>query len=133
MADSFKYGVPAGLFAFAIFLLQFLFLPNLDVLWRWFGVSIIVLAFILFNTKMRNKAFFPFRFAFLSGFNSIFVMVVVQALLILLFSAQVLPSAPDPKLELKWKFYQVFTESLGFMFAALIVNTVLAFTFKKKS
>ena len=69
MDDSLKYGIPAGLLAFAMLF----FMSGLEgTIWqlvRWFVASVLGIGIGLYFIRSRNRVYFPLGFAFLSAFN----------------------------------------------------------------
>lgn len=131
--DSLKYGLPGGLLSFGLLLMTGN--EGLDAWIRWNLTAMVVLPISLFFIRKKNVAYFPFSFAFLSGFNVSILMILLHAALLLLFGGDLLPAPPSEDIATKWLFFQVFQESIGFLFIAMVVLlfTSLIFMRRKKT
>ncbi|NQV54199.1 MAG: hypothetical protein HQ500_13520 [Flavobacteriales bacterium] len=132
MIDSLRYGIPLGMVSFGAILLQFVYLTDLSSLWRWILVAVVGSFLIIYPLKARNEAFFPFRFAFLSAFNSLVLATLVNGLLMLVFKEMFLEGIPEGVPDVKWVLSLIFMESMGFLFIAIISAAVLSLVLRKK-
>jgi len=132
MDDSLKYGIPAGLASF----MMLYFLRDADAtiqVLRWLGVSVALVTIGLYFIRRRNRAYFPFGFAFLSAFNLSIVMILIQAILMVILQDFIIPSPVGAEMNTKWVFYNVFMESMGFLAICLFVVLLASFFFKRSN
>lgn len=130
--DSLRYGIPLGLVSFCAILLQYVYLSELSSLWRWIGVAAVGSFLIIYSLKAKNKAFFPFRFAFLSAFNALVLTTLVTGLLMFVFKESFLQGIPEGVPVVKWVLSLIFMECMGFLFIAIITSAVLSLILRKK-
>jgi hypothetical protein len=128
--DSLKYGLPGGLLSFGLLLIM----GNESVpSWtRWLMCAALLLPISMYFIRKKNRAYFPFSFAFLSGFNLSIVMVLVHVGLLAAFGEEFFPPAPDASVETKWLFFQAFQEGIGFLFIAMVILLLTSLIFMRR-
>lgn len=131
MDDSLKYGIPAGILAYGLF---WIFPDPFAKAWvRWLIVALTTLPTALWFIRAKNRAHFPFSFAFLSAFNLSIAVVLVQGLLLTFLGADWLPAKPTAETDdFKWILFIVFQESIGFFFVLLLFTLMLSAIFMRK-
>lgn len=131
MDDSLKYGIPGGMLAYGLF---WLFPDPVSHAWlRWLVVALVVLPSALWFIRVKNRAHFPFSFAFLSAFNLSIAILLIQALLLTFASGDWWPIASVIEIDsFKWTLYMVFQESIGFFFVLLLFTLGLSAIFMRK-
>lgn len=133
MNDSLKYGLPIGIISFLLLYVNLWWLADLSFLIRWIVEAMIGLGLVLYSVKLANRAYFPFSFAFFSGFNVLFVAIAIKAVLILIFRNWILTEIPSGIPESKWLAYSIFRESMGHFVIGLVSLAGLSWFFMKKS
>lgn len=108
-----------------------MWLAEFHPLWRWGLVCSVGGGLILNAERMRNQAYFPFKFAFLSLFNALVVSVFVVGLLMLIFGDLLMDKTPDGISAMKWRLSHVFIEGMNYVFVGNIVNFILSLLLKK--
>ncbi len=83
---------------------------------------------MFYETKKANSAYFPYRYAWFSGFNTLFVMALVSAVLVLLVKSNELEELSITKDFLAMGFVEFF----NLLFLGVLINTALAWVFRKK-
>lgn len=86
MIESLRYGVPAGLFLFALMVLQIWVKAEQLTLLRWAISLALVICGALYSYKQRNTAYFPYSYAWFSGFNVVSAAILTHGLLIMLMT-----------------------------------------------
>jgi uncharacterized membrane protein YjdF len=99
---------------------------------RWTADNLIGLGLVLFIIKSINRAYFPFSFAFFSGFNVLFVTIAVKGILMLIFKDWIMLEVPDGISGSKWLGYSVFRESLSHFVIGIATVTLLSWLLMKK-
>lgn len=131
MMESLRYGVPAGIFLFALLVLQvWLGMEGATPL-RWLVGLTAVILFALISYRNRNPAHFPYSFAWFSGFNVLSAAVLVHALIIML----VHPWLGDVIGLVGWQAILQGVAFIEFIYQAgmgLLILTLLALVFYKK-
>lgn len=107
-------------------------LNDVDFYVRWSLDLSVGLGLVLIAIKSANRAYFPFSFAFFSGFNVLFISIATKAVLMLIFEEWVLVELPAGINESKWLAYSIFRESLSHFVIGIAVITLLAWVLKKK-
>jgi len=130
--DSLKYGPLLGIFSFALLCIQTMWLNEWNSYIRWTADNLIGLGLVLFIIKSINRAYFPFSFAFFSGFNVLFVTIAVKGILMLIFKDWIMLEVPDGISGSKWLGYSVFRESLSHFVIGIATVTLLSWLLMKK-
>lgn len=126
--DSIKYGPMLGIFLFLGKMVLFSFsLEAWDVL-RSILVNAGGLSISLSYISKRNQLYFPYKVAWLSGFNIVVIASIVSAFLVFVFN----PVLFDQKLNTMQALYYAFVEFITSEFIGVIVVTVMSFVFRKK-
>lgn len=128
MNDSIKYGPVLGA---ALFILKWI--ENVSELYAFdLAFKIIVIASLLFfflsEIKKRNQHFFPFKVAWLSGFNILVLGSLIHAALMVILRDLVNGEA----VELKVGLYIAFIEFIVVEFLGTILSLIIGLIMKKK-
>jgi len=96
---------------------------------RWVVGPALVIALSLWAIRLRNKVYFPMKYAWFSGFTVFFVALAVQLLLTLVFANTFAPPGEDSA----WSgiLYVCFVEFMGQWFTGMIIITAFSIFYKK--
>ncbi|MEQ9188695.1 MAG: hypothetical protein RLP15_13250 [Cryomorphaceae bacterium] len=130
--DSLKYGIPLAMVSFGAIWLQSEYFASYSALWRWTLISGLGCFLIVSSLKHQNRAFFPFRFGFLSAFNALVLATLVTGLLIFVFKDALFLQRPDGVSMTHWALSWIFLESMGFLFVSILLAAYFSWILRIK-
>jgi len=130
--DSLKYGLPAGIISALLLYINVSIFNQFPLELRWAFDSIYSQLIVLYFLKKSNGVYFPYSFAFFSGFNTLFIIIFVKALLMIVFSDKVIAVSADGFNSSKLIAYNIFRESIGHFVVGLLIVALLSWIMKKK-
>ena len=132
MNDSLRYGLPFGLAVFFALIVQETWFAHAPTVLRWLVLPLVAHALTLNSLRKRNKAYFPFRYAFLSVFNVTIVATMIVGLLMIVFKQPFVTTLPEEVSETKYLLSVIYFEGMGFVFFSILSGTLLSLIIRNK-
>lgn len=127
--ESLQYGVPGGLFLFALLMAQLKFeLYDYTVL-RWVIAIIMTQTISMLSLRSRVQGKLEFRVSWFSGFNVLFISVLSFLILGFVLSGLLESIGTNP---LVYNLHVAIMEFFGLMTIGILVTTLLAYVLVKK-
>lgn len=127
--ESLQYGIPSGLFLFALLVAQLKFELYDFTIIRWAVAITVTQIFSVLAFKTRTNGKLDFRVAWFGGFNILFVSVISYILVGYLMSGFILTLGTN---ELTFNLHVAIMEFFGLMTIGVLVITFLSYVFKRK-